>query len=410
MKKISIIGLGKLGLPWLSVLVEKGFDVIGVDKNKSLLQQIKNGKNPYYEEGLEEFFSKRYNFQITDNIYDAVFNTDITFIIVPTPSDDSGKFSNKYIIEVLNDILSAIKNKNDYHLIVITSTIMPASMEKVIIPYIEKNSGKRCSIDFGVCYNPEFIALGEVRKGMMFPDFVLIGESDKKAGDILENIYKNVCENNPPIKRMNFINAEICKIAVNSFITMKISFANMLGELCDRISNASANIITDAMGCDTRIGKKYFSPGGKYGGPCFPRDNIAFTKFFQENRLIAELPMATDQINKRQTMLIFEKIKKFYKEGMTIGIAGISYKEKTDITEKSQGIELLEYLLNNSFLPINIYNFGYPYTYYSLNHKDVTFFSNEKDFINHSDIIVKILRNNFKESLDNKIVIDIWER
>ena len=87
---------------------------------------------------------------------------------------------------------------------------MPASMEKVIIPYIEKNSGKRCSIDFGVCYNPEFIALGEVRKGMMFPDFVLIGESDKKAGDILENIYKNVCENNPPIKRMNFINAEIC--------------------------------------------------------------------------------------------------------------------------------------------------------------------------------------------------------
>lgn len=187
----------------------------------------------------------------------------------------------------------------------------------------------------------------------------------------------------------------------------------MIGELCDRIENAQARVITEAIGCDSRIGKKYISPGGKYGGPCFPRDNIAFSKFFEDFNVIPDLLYSTETINKRQTSLIFEKIQKVYKKGMSIGIAGISYKEKTDITEESQGLELLYKLIVNGFDSINIYNFGYPCKLdtKSLNNSKIKLFDDENGFIDKSDIIIKILRESFKIKFpDNKILIDIWER
>ena len=136
--------------------------------------------------------------------------------------------------------------------------------------------------------------------GLLHPDFVLIGESDKKAGDILEGLYRKVVGPDANIARMNFVNAELTKISVNTYVTMKISFANMLGEICDRLDDADVSVVADAIGRDTRIGKKYLKPAVGYGGPCFPRDTIAFGRVAQLVGGSADLALATDKINRRQ--------------------------------------------------------------------------------------------------------------
>ncbi len=171
----------------------------------------------------------------TDDYSDAIAHSDVTFIIVPTPSDSNGVFSNKYVLAAIKPIGKALQNKNEFHLVVITSTVMPGSTGGEIREALEAASGKRCGEGFGLCYSPEFIALGSVIHDMLYPDFILVGESDSKSGEILASIYRNLCENNPPVSHMNLVNAELAKISVNTFVTTKISYANMLGEICERI-------------------------------------------------------------------------------------------------------------------------------------------------------------------------------
>ena len=176
----------------------------------------------------------------------------------------------------MDEIGRVLAKKPGYHLVVVHSTTMPGSIGGPIRQRLERASGRKVGPELGLCYNPEFIALGDVINGLLHPDFILIGESDKKAGDILEGLYRKVVGPDANIARMNFVNAELTKISVNTYVTMKISFANMLGEICDRLEGADVSVVADAIGRDTRIGKKYLKPAVGYGGPCFPRDTIAF--------------------------------------------------------------------------------------------------------------------------------------
>jgi UDPglucose 6-dehydrogenase len=169
----------------------------------------------------------------------------------------------------------ALARKNSYHLVVLSSTVMPGATEK-IRQMLEQTSGKRCGEEFGFCYNPEFIALGSVIRDMLNPDMLLIGESDERAGQILAGIYGNVCKSKPVVARMNFVNAELTKLSVNTYVTTKISYANMLAEICEKLPGADADVVTSALGLDSRIGRKYLKGALGYGGPCFPRDNVAF--------------------------------------------------------------------------------------------------------------------------------------
>ncbi len=135
---------------------------------------------------------------------------------------------------------------------------------------------------------------------MLLPDVILIGESDPRAGDLLEGIYRTTCDNTPPMQRMNFINAELTKIAVNTFVTTKISYANMLADICDRLPGADVDVVTNAVGLDSRIGRKYLKGALGYGGPCFPRDNVAFCHFARTVGAKADVAEATDRINRYQ--------------------------------------------------------------------------------------------------------------
>ena len=200
----------------------------------------------------------------------------MTILLVPTPSDERGAFTNEYVLAALERGRAWARRPRRYHVVVVASTVMPGSCEAELAPALERASGRRVGEILGLCYSPEFIALGNVIRDMLEPDMVLIGESDSRAGDVLEQLYTGVCENDPPFRRMSLVNAELTKIAVNTYVTMKISYANALADMCERLPGADVEAVTDALGLDTRIGRKYLRGAIAYGGPCFPRDNKAF--------------------------------------------------------------------------------------------------------------------------------------
>lgn len=344
--RISVIGLGKLGVPLAAVLAYKGHTVIGVDIDEHPVRLINQGKSQVFEPGLNDLIGQVHErLSATDDYNTAIGNTDVTFIVVPTPSDENGVFSLRQVLAAAQSIGKALRNKDGFHLVVLTSTVMPGSTGNEVLPALETHSGKRSGRDFGLCYNPEFIALGSVIHDMLNPDFVLIGESDMRAGDMLADIYRNLCDNDPAIVRMNFINAELTKLAVNTFVTTKISYANMLAEVCERLPGADVDIVTSALGLDSRIGRKYLKGAIGYGGPCFPRDNLAFIHLARRLGVQAALAEATDRLNRAQVVRLAEIVLSRLSDGGRVGILGLSYKPNTDVVEESQGIELARYLL-----------------------------------------------------------------
>jgi len=340
-KTISIVGLGKLGAPMAACLAAKGFPVIGVDVDAQKVNAINNAQAPVFEPGLPELLQvAKTRLKATQDILTAVLNSEVTFVVVPTPSEPDGSFSLRYVLQACEGIADALKRKPEWHLVVITSTISPGSMDTAIRPFLEERSGKRSGVDFGLCYNPEFIALGSVIRDFLNPDFVLIGESDERSGQVLEGIYRQVCENDPPIVRMNFINAELTKLAVNTFVTTKISFANMLARICERLPGADVDVVTRALGLDSRIGAKYLKGAVSYGGPCFPRDNLALIATARKVGAPADIAEATDRFNRWQVGWLADLVRAYLPEGGVVGILGLAYKPDTDVVEESVGMLL----------------------------------------------------------------------
>ncbi|HYK16512.1 MAG TPA: nucleotide sugar dehydrogenase [Bryobacteraceae bacterium] len=347
---ISVVGLGKLGAVLAAVMADRGHNVIGVDLNPAYVDAINQGRSPVSEPGLSELVQRSADrLSATADLADAVANTELTFVLVPTPSGPDGTFLLRHVLKVVEGIGLALREKTAYHMVVITSTVMPGSTSGEVLPLLERMSGKKCGEDFGLCYNPEFIALGSVIQDMSNPDMLLIGESDPRAGSILEDLYHTVCRNRPPVARMNFVNAELAKISVNTYVTTKISYANMLAEVCENVPGADSEVVAAALGLDTRIGRKYLKGASGYGGPCFPRDNTAFARFAEMQAVDATLAKATDQVNRRQVVRLRERIVAVTAPGETVGILGLSYKPDTEVIEESQGMMLAETLADAGY-------------------------------------------------------------
>lgn len=344
MKRISVVGLGKLGLPLLVSMASRGYQVIGYDHDESKMALYTQGRF-HYEPGLEKFMKKYASrIQFTHHLED-IADTFMTFVVVPTPSTKEGAFSLRYLDAAVRRIGRVLAHKKAFHIVNIVSTVLPGNMQQ-LQGALEKASKKRCGRNIGLCYNPAFIALGNVIHGFLRPDFVLIGESDKRTGDRLESFYLNFCRNEARINRMNFVNAELTKIAVNTFVTMKISFGNTLARLCEQFPGAHSEIVTQAIGSDKRIGTSYLKGALGYGGPCFPRDNKAFAYVAKKAGWRAFSAEATDKINNLQVQWLARFI--FSEAGPKdkIAILGLSYKPDTDVIEESQGMGLAKLLLN----------------------------------------------------------------
>jgi UDPglucose 6-dehydrogenase len=317
---------------------------------------VNSGKAPFFEPMLEALLQHSGNNLVATSDYEtAIRESSTTFIVVNTPSESDGRFSSHYLRAASSKIGGILRQKSEYHNVVVTSTVLPGTTRNVVRTAIEEDSKKKCGRDFGLCYNPEFIALGDVIRGLSHPDFVLIGEYDRRSGDITESIYEKMCDNKPPVARMSIENAELTKIALNSYVTMKISFANVLAELCERLPGGDIDKITSALGLDRRIGAAYLKGGLAFGGPCFPRDNKAFAFAARQLGCEARLSEATDATNLHQTsrwvLLIDSKVPKHSK----IAILGVTYKPNTEVVEASPALELARRLLQLGH-QVNLYD------------------------------------------------------
>ena len=357
-QKVSVCGMGKLGACIAATLAQRGFDVLGIDIDPEKVRLVNAGLPPVEEPLLAETITAgRTRLRATQNHREAVA-TDVTFFIPPSPSLRDGSFSNEFLLRAMQPVAAAIREQGKKgHLFVCSSTTTPGAVDQVLIPMLERQIEGVCGRDFGVCYNPEFIALGNVVNGLLEPDMVLIGESDPDSGAALEQLYKKYNRNSPQIARMSLVSAELTKISVNSYVTMKISFTNQLRMIADQFPKANIHNILEAIGSDSRIGQKYLRAGLSYGGPCFPRDNRLLAYTARQMGLEAPLAEASDRVNQQTNSDLCEKVKRLVGKDDTIAVLGLSYKPDTYITEESSGLYLAQQLKRQGYRVV-VHDYG----------------------------------------------------
>jgi UDPglucose 6-dehydrogenase len=403
---INVIGIGRLGICTALCLCKAGYNIIGVDVDEKMVESINDGTayytEPYVQEYLDEY---GYKLKATTKFEDGK-DSDVSFIVVPTPSKITGDFDNFYIEAALIKLCEVLP-KDKYHVFNIVSTVMPGSCRK----FIEQIKELRGNDNFGLTYNPEFIAQGSIIKDFENPDMILIGESNEKAGDYITDIYisialksEDINKFHNKIKRMSLDNAEVTKIGLNTYTTMKINYANLLAEICEKIPNGDVDVITDAIGCDSRIGYKVLKGATAFGGPCFPRDNKAFDLFCKDINVDAKCARATEEMNEWQSRRIAEKAATIVGNGSgkKIAILGVSYKPGTPITEESCSLKVKKYLEQMRF-EVNMYD-----EYYKED-------GELNDVLRNADLVILMLPN-IKTGcpicdtklMKNKKVLDCW--
>lgn len=337
----SVVGLGKLGCSMAAAIASRGHAVVGYDVDPGVVDRLGAGFAPVAETGLQELIAAhRDRIAATHSIEDAVHSSDLTFVVVPTPSDARGAFVLTHAQRAFAELGSALARKWTPHTVVLTSTVLPGATRCALIPSLERAAGRALGNGLGVCYSPAFIALGSVVRDFLNPDFLLIGESDEDAGSRLAAAYAGIIPGTPTVRRMSIENAELTKLAVNTFVTMKISFANTLADLCERIPGGDVDVVSAALGEDHRIGRAYLTGALGYGGPCFPRDNQALSFFAAQLASSAPLAEATDTINRALPRRVLARLAPHLAGARTVGVLGLAYKPGTPVVEESQSIEI----------------------------------------------------------------------
>ena len=340
--RVSVFCLGKLGAAMAAAMASRGLPVVAVDLNQEAVEAVNRGRSPVEETNLAALIAaNRSRLRATSDHIEAVLESDVTFVVVPTPSDASGAFSLECARAAFSAIGKAMKAKDSYHLVVLVSTVLPGATRHGLLPVLEDASGKRSGVDFGLCYSPVFVALGSVIHDFLNPDFHLVGELDQRSGDTLSTLLAQLVPGEIPCQRMSIENAEIVKISVNSFVTMKISFANLIAEFCGRIPGADVDVVSAAVGLDRRIGRRYLTGGLGFGGPCFPRDNVALSFACGSVGVPTELLEATDHFNRSHPARMMANLEAVLPPaGGLVVVLGLAYKPHTTVVEESPGVHL----------------------------------------------------------------------
>ena len=337
-KNITVIGVGRLGLG-LALLFEKGgYNVCGVDIFPDYVDCLNNKQYKSNEPDYEKLLLESKNFKATKNLYEGIDFSDLIFIVVQTPNSGGTRF---YDHNILSDVLINInKHKvKDKH-IIIGCTIMPKYIDEV---------GKLliCDcINTSLNYNPEFVAQGEIVKGFLYPDIILIGTQNIELGNRLKNIYSSFILSTPKYCIVSPLESEIIKIGINGYITTKLSYANMMSDLCDTLG-ANKNNVLQSIGGDSRIGNKYFRPGYSFGGPCFPRDTHALKQVMDNNNINSDLLFGTSKYNEEH--IKFQAHQLLNKNLNVYIFEDICYKEnsKIPIIEESAKLKMAKILADN---------------------------------------------------------------
>ena len=409
MKKVSIIGVGKVGISLCAVLLNSKFSVFISDKDKNLINKYKKKEFPFYEPGVKKIISQNFNkLTFCDNSRDLIKKTDTTFIVVPTNSNIYGGFSNKHILQVFNSIKEELIKKKRFHTFALVSTVVPGSSSLQIIPYIEKITKKKINKSFGFCYNPSFIAQGEILKGITHPVFSIIGYSSKRSLKVIKDINKSIIMNDSKILGMSLTEAEITKLASNTYETMRLSFINMIAQISNEIGDTNVDNITNAL--TFRFKKKFFKAATPYGGPCWPRDNIALSSLINQINLKDSIPNAIGTFNNHHSEYLKSLLKDLLKKKkLKLGILGLAYKVGTPLITNSFSINLIK-----SILPHTKNIIGYD----PLVSKDIEKIIKSKKFKHTNNIkeikmcdviiIVQPFTNINYKIFSKKIIVDLW--
>lgn len=286
-ENVTVIGIGRLGLCMALSLEQAGYNVVGVDVFPEYIEKINNKTFRSPEPFVNEYLDQSRNFRATTSLEEGLAFSDL-YLIALTTTVGVDAYDFRYLSKLISDINShRVANKQ----IVICSTLYPGHIQNHVLPAL-----KDCS-NITVSYNPPFIAQGEIVRIFRYPDMVLIGEGSPEVGDRLETLYKKVCLNQPSIERMSVASAEITKLALNCFVTAKIAFANLVGDIADETPGADKYAILKAVGHDTRVGSKCLKPGYGFGGPCFPRDNRGLSQYADQKGIEPCIFRATDRAN-----------------------------------------------------------------------------------------------------------------
>ncbi|MGA2121762.1 MAG: UDP-glucose/GDP-mannose dehydrogenase family protein [Methanoregula sp.] len=341
--KICIIGTGYIGSVTGACFAEMGHHIIFVGRSRKKLDIIKSGKSPIFEPGLDELLLKnREKLETTTDIAEAVKKTNLTFICVGTPSREDGSSDLSQIEEVSHSIGKPLRSDKTHHTIVTKSTVLPGTIEEFIIPILEKESGKKAFVDFGIASNPEFLKEGTAIEDFFHTDRVVIGTNDTRTKEILEELYKPL---NVPIFSTTLRTSEMIKFASNAFLATKISFANEIGNLCKELGIDSYSVF-EGVGLDTRINPKFFRTGIGFGGSCFPKDVCALIAHAKSKGITPRVLNSVMAINEDQPRRMIALLKRHLNpKGRTIGVLGLAFKPDTDDIRESRAIPIIKMLI-----------------------------------------------------------------
>ena len=325
-QNITVIGIGKLGLCFALTLEKAGYNVLGVDVSEEYVAKINSKKLASPEANVEECLTQSQHFTATTGIKKGLSHSDVQFLFVATPSLPNGRYDHIQVDNVVQQLIENTLPSKTKHLI-IGCTTMPGycdSVQERLQPY-----------GYTVSYNPEFIAQGSVMRDLVHSELLLIGEGSESVGDAIVEIYLSIVENEPTIHRMSRKEAEITKIALNCFLTTKISYANMVGDIA-KSAGCNPDVILNAVGSDSRIGNKNMKYGYGFGGPCFPRDNRAFALFADDVNIDAVISKASDVANKLHLQYQVREFIENNDMSKAIVLSELAYKPDTTIIEESQ--------------------------------------------------------------------------
>jgi UDPglucose 6-dehydrogenase len=346
--KLSIIGSGYVGLVTGTCFAQLGNSVTLVDVLKDKVDKINSGVSPIFEENLDGMLRRNIShgrIKATMNLRGAVLATSVTFIAVGTPSRNDGSIDLRYIEEASAEIGRALKEKDDFHTVVVKSTVVPGTTEGVVLPALEKTSGKKAGKDFGVAMNPEFLREGKAVEDFMKPDRVVIGGLDRLSIERLRKLYQHF---DCPVMETNPRTAEMIKYASNAFLATKISFSNEIGNLCKKLCIDSYTV-ADGMGLDSRIERKFLNSGIGYGGSCFPKDVKAITSFGRQMGLEMSILGAVEKVNSGQPLAIVRTLKKKLPllKGKRIAVLGLAFKSGTDDIREAPSLKIIPELISS---------------------------------------------------------------
>jgi len=329
MENVSVIGIGKLGLCFALSVEKAGYNVLGLDINPSYIQEINEKTLSSSEPNVENYLSKSKNFKATTSLSEIVGFSDILFVVVATPSLPNGRYDHSQVDDLITKLEGVGRSSTQKHFIVCCTT-MPG--------YCDSIKDKLNVLNYTVSYNPEFIAQGTILRDQAYPDMVLIGEANSEVGQIIEDIYVKHTLNEPRICRMTPLEAEITKLSLNCFLTTKIAYTNMVGDIVHK-SGGRPGVVLSAIGSDSRIGGKYLRYGYGYGGPCFPRDNRALAIYAKDIELPAKISEATDESNALHLVYQVETFKNTNNTEKTVVFETVTYKPESTLLVESQQLK-----------------------------------------------------------------------